>query len=391
MTMAAIAIGVGGAATLGGAYMSSQSAKKSSNAQVQAGREQREFETNRLNEGMVRQLAAILGPQKAMQFLKATLPKDQLETLFGRKGGDVKTQLAEMDNQLESINNMLRDNKGMSKAERDALMAERSKLTTERSKAIKNAKSGASDGNIDENALNALGPGMLDKYSGLADTAEKQGNSLLSQYQAETGTLQRGYGALENQAMQFGKAQEARVNRDTDRALAGANRMAEGRMAARGFGASTALTDAVRGNTMAAEEQRANALGQIGDQRISMLNGLGQNRLGMLSGRLGAGTQLTAMNQDRVMGMRRGVLDTEANALTNQTMNPWANRSAAGYFPGVSGQAGAQGVYGNALGTLGGTAMGFGMLQAFRGNGSGGGGGFDPGSQMDQMFANRPR
>lgn len=358
---------LGAATSLFGGAMSAGAASDGAEAQIQAGRESRAFDTSRLNEGMVRQLAVIFGPEQAMKLLQGTIPKEQFEAMFG--GGDPRKSLQDVDNQLAEVNAKLKT-KGLSKTERDYLTSTRQQLTSKRTQTITDIRKGTNNaGQIDKEAFMNMGPGVMSEYNTLADKGEAEGRDLLAGFKGDTDTLMRGYNAMGGEISRYGKQQEARVNRDVDRSLAGANRSAQGILASRGFGNSTAVTDAMRGNMQAAEETRADALGRIGDTRIGMLNSLGSERLGALGSRMGGGTSLLAGFQDRNMGLRRGALDLKTNVLTNSTMQPWANRSGTAYNPGVSPSAAAGATWGNAAGAVGGTLLG-GWMQgrASRGN-----------------------
>lgn len=318
--------------------------------------------------GMARQLAAMLGPEEARRIIQGSLSQDAYGRLFGRASGPA--DMAKVDQELADLNAKLapyRAERGNKVDDRAAAAAGIDpKALLSRIRELETMKLTGVDpgmkGTIDSAAFDQMGPGMMQAYQQMIGDARTQGAATLGRFGAQTNELMRQGRGVEQGAMDFGKSEAARINRDADRALTGLNRQTQAQMMGRGFGASTALTQALAGNTRSIQESKNDALGQLGDAQIRLLTGIRGNNLSMLGNRMGVGTQLDLSNQDRVMGMQQNAAGLKTNLLTGGVTNPFLSRSTGAYVPGLSqGQPSQTAQWGNLLSGMGGQMFGYGI------------------------------
>lgn len=342
MTAALIGLGIGG--SLLGGLLGSSGASKQAKAELQAARENRAFTENKLDESMARTLFSVLGPQEAEAYLRAALPTERFDQLFGRAASNPqftdaqRTRLGDIDRQIQSLT-QVRSVSDLSRRQQyagqvQALQAERDALM---------AQAGGSpgvSGRMSLDSLRALGPGVTDQM-----------RSLGASYDAATGGLMDYARSIEQQAQGFGQQERERITRDSADALTSANRSAQSALIGRGLGASTVLTGVMGQNAANIGRAREDALGALGDRQINLLTGIRGNTLSMLGGRSAGSTQLA-----------QAPINTRLQLLTGGIANPWQQRDTSQFFPGVSPSGAAASTWGNLLGAAGGQALNLGMM-----------------------------
>jgi hypothetical protein len=218
---------------------------------------------------------------------------------------------------------------------------------------------------LDLGAFRSLGPGTLDQYKTLGDTAEQQGRDNIAQYQVDSDRLMQQSRGIEGMARRFGQGERDRINRETGETLTGLQRGTEARLAARGLAGSTVLGQQRGGNARQVEQVRQNALGSLGDRQINMQTQLAGNTLGLGARRFDGRMGLTMGNQDRVMGMRGREVDFQNSIHGGSIMNPWLSRNTQQYFSGASPSAAQGATWGASLSGLGGNLLGSSLESLF--------------------------
>lgn len=383
---------IGGVA---GAAIGAQANKDVAKSQIQAGREQRDFDLSNLNVGMARQLALFYGPDKAESILRATLPRDQVDRLIGRSKDPAAQranadEIAQIDASLAKYSKsglygggkagvnatpVVRYDKAAAKqagVDIDSLLARRKDL----------ANNAEVPGQLDLEAYRTLGPGILGQYDQLTDQATRESGQALNAWDLDTNRLLGQSREIERQAQNFGESERTRINRDADRSLKGVNRLTEARLMARGLGASSVLGNQLASNARSNLEGRQDALGQLGDRQIQLRTGLMGNTLGLDTQRSGGRQSLLLGGQDRAAGFRQQALGLNTNLLSGGGLNPWLARSTGSYFSGASPSGAAGQTWGNALSALGGYTGGrqssVDWNSLFRGSGQSSGGSATP-------------
>ncbi len=386
----------GGAASLLGGILGGRSADEANRAAIEAARENREAQRREMLINRAGSLAAMLGPQRARRLLEGSLGGDEYRSLFRDSDTQARRQalLAELDQvrtglapyrSQASTRRRIGGLPGQDPAQAqryDTGRAGRAGVDVDalrrREAEINALLRGAADNpdGIDSAAYDAMGPGVLGRYDEMTRGAEREGAEALAGFGRDTDLLMGQARGIEDAMQGYGDEERRRINRDTDRAITGSNRLIESRLLSRGLGASTTLTGALAGNVRGLEEGRASALGSLNDRIMQMRTGAMRDRLGLRSGRLGAATQMRLGNQDRVAGYRQQALGMETGLLTGGLNNP---TSSLTINPGLSPTAAGQATWGNTLGAIGGTLLG-----SYLGGGLGGGG---QGRTLEQMRA----
>lgn len=241
----------------------------------------------------------------------------------------------------------------------------------------------------------ALGPGYVEKYNQLADSSDAMGKGTLGNYDQQTGLLDRQARQLTASTQSYGRQEEAKIRRDADRALTGANRATQRRLQSSGLFNSTIGTQAIGANARGINESTADALGQIGDRRLGLVTGLEGQRLNLANQRAGGRTTLDLGLQERGIGLRQGALGTEIAATTNASQNPWLGKDLSGFVPSQSPSGLAAQTFGNFAAGAGGSLL-FSNIGAY---GQGGGSNARSGYPVDWSYqpgstnygSNRPR
>lgn len=371
--MAAAALGIGAITSLAGAAMQANAASKAAKAQIDAGQQALQLKDRKTALAALQQLVTQLGPERGLAIWKSFTTPDVRDQVLGRAArapgfnDEQKTKLADIDKQIADIRNTPAARMGVGTA-RDRLNQRLTELQAERADLLKAA--GGDPGiaaMVTEDQIKALGPGLVGQYEDLAANAEKTGTSNLSRYDATTADLSRQAQDIERYAANYGQQERSRINRDSERSLKEANRASSAALMSRGLGASSALTDAYRGNADYNTRAREDALGNLSDRQIALGTGLKTGTLGVASSRAAGRDALALGGQDTARQMRLGSLNYQSGVLSSQSQNPWLDANTTQYFPGVSPSASALGTFGSGLTGAGSTLAGYG-LQSYLGN-----------------------
>lgn len=221
-------------------------------------------------------------------------------------------------------------------------------------------------------------------------------NSLLGQYQSNFNDQARRGSGLESMASDWGRGAEESATSDAQRALTGANQVAQGRLAASGLGNSTLVANQLSGNAsesarnlantklaiqqgrlgaqMGARNQTNQTLGGIQGQqagamgqRLAGRTSLQTDNLNMQNSRSNARTGIQDANLNRNIGLRSAPLNTRLAMLQSQIMNPGMNINTSSFYT-PSGQGSTQSALGGFLGNIGGGMYGQGLSNIFGNN-----------------------
>lgn len=400
---------VGAGASIFGSFMGSNGNASQTRAQIQAGRDAQKLYDDKTAEGMASLAMQLYGPQ-AESVLRARLGRDQFDRIFGRAATNAnftQAQQAQVDEFKRKLalptaatgggsrGQLIRAAQGgetYSQAQKDAFQAQLDALT-----AAAGGQTGIT-GVLQSGVLQNTGPGLFGRLEGIADDQLKQGQGLVSDYDLDTLRQREAGQGLDRQARQYGKQEALRIKRDSERALAGLNRVTEGRMISGGFGNSTVNTSALAGNTQRAQEGMNDALGRLSDRQIQMLTQIGMQNNGMNAARAGGRTALQSGLLDRNLSLQSAPLQAEMGLLTSPIFNPYVGQNTTQYFPGVSPSGAFGQTVGNSMSAVGGQMLGY-AANSFGQGGSNGGTSpsgqynvdwsYQPGST--QYGSNRPR
>lgn len=378
-------IGVGAAGSLLGGLFGASGASKQAKAELQAGREARAFAQGEYGKGKIGNLAAFYG-NLTPEMAKAYLSKDEYEALFGvpSKAANFsqaeQRRLEEIDAQLKLPNATTSKNpitravsasaggKTLTAQQRAALQAERDALM---------AKSGGSPGkagSMDLEAIKGMGPGLIAQYEAMGKQQKGVNAQMLNQYDAGTNRLGSLARSIETAAAQYGKGREKTIRQDAQESLNNANGLATASLMSRGMGASTALTDAYRGNARTNQRELDSSLSDLGDRQIGLKTGLMGQRLGLLSSRQGGRESMQAGQNDQNLSLQQGAFNLRNQSLTGSVMNPWLGQNVTSYFPSASPSGAAQSTLGGVLGGMGSVGLGYGLMGMASGGGGASGG-----------------
>lgn len=240
---------------------------------------------------------------------------------------------------------------------------------------------------------NAAGTGIQNDFANqtgsLTGLSEMQRRYLGDLYKGNTGTLlgnmrvgdqgllsayDQGARGVMSDANAFGAGRENIINRDAQKSAKATDQATSARLAASGFGNSTAGIQMRAGNARNVEDSRQSQLQNLHDSQAAARLGTSQNllagRTGLmtgqqnlqnqaLAGRLGSqentdlgqlnqylarmydrssqGTQLAENGLNRQLGAQSAKIGLLSNTGQSSAMNPWLNQNTLGYYPGVSG------------------------------------------------------
>lgn len=413
---------IGGIGSIIGGSMAADATRDAAQMQVEDAGRNRAFDQTNLNQGMARQLAMLLGGERAYQMLSGTMGREQLQQLFRNpaqetRWNDLKTQLESTQATLAKYATGFRwrddpANPGRRVQVAKGFDTKRARADGVDLKAIQNQQKELfttlqnERSNIPQDALDLEGfkgiQGSLGGYDTLARDAEQQGRDAMDQYDQATNTLTREMDTSRDTVMRdmdssrdtvmrdmnasleetsrFGDKRRELINRNMDDARTGNNRMIQSSLLARGLGNSTVLGNQLTGATEQLENARQQQLASVDDAQIAMMNQLRGNRTSMLANMLGnrsatmadmlnnrntlsnnratGRTQMTLGNQDRVMNYRAQPINLQTQLLSSGMTNPWAGRSTQQYFPGINPGAQAQMSWANTIGNMSGMMLG---------------------------------
>jgi hypothetical protein len=398
---------IGGIGSIIGGSMAANATRDAARSQIRAAEDNRDFDQTNLNQGMARQLAMLLGGDRAYQMLAGTMGQDQLRQLF--RNPDAAARLTALNSQLSDVDANLQKygrggrwvkqrsgnglvnrqvwkpatyDKKRARADGvdiDALLRTKNDLTA----TIENDAKAIPQDALDLGEYKKIG-GSLSGYDTLARDAEQQGRDAMDQYDQATNTLSRDMDASLGETQRFGDKRRELINRNMDDARTGNNRLIQSSLLARGLGNSTVLGNQLTGATEQLENARQQQLASIDDAQIGMMNQLRGDRTSLLNNRLTGRTQMMLGNQDRVLGYRAQPINLQTQLLSSGMTNPWAGRSTQQYFPGLNPGAMAQASWANTIGNMSGMMLGNYLRSpggspsgAGAGAGAGGGGGWN--------------
>ena len=384
MALAAVA---GGVAGLIGTVVSALSASKKAKADKDSSEAALRFKEGKFDRAKLDHMIAYYGASDGIRRFKAMAGPEISNRVFGVKASNPAFSQAQQTNYDRIMAELAKpvsdtrirgtpqDSARITSAQKKALEAERDALVM-----AAGGRAGVT-GEVDESALMQSGPGLLQKYTTLADQAKGTGEGNIRRYDADTFGLMRKAKDIERTADQYGVQERERINRNSAEALANADGKAQAALMSRGMGASSVLTDALGANARQNQYAKEDALGDLGDRQIRLKTGLQQGTLGVQSARGDGRMGMLTGQQGQDLGLRMGVLNTEQSALTGRVMNPWLDDNPLPYFSNASPAGSAMGVAGPALAGFGSTMFGYGL------GGGGGGGGYQPVSQTSGGYA----
>jgi len=239
--------------------------------------------------------------------------------------------------------------------------------------------------------------GIIGQLEDLGTWAEGQGNNVLNDYNSGMASVLKGYddsvntakdtrqtdamaAGLEDMAGQWGRGRDKIIEQDAERARAGADQRAIGRLGAMGFGNSSLVGNQLASNAMESNRNVARAKQDLGEAQIDRQMGARQYRtnladsnlsrlLGVMGQRNAAAggmqqgrTAIQSDNLNRNMQLRQQPINTNLAMLQSPLMNPGSGINASSYFT-PSGAGGMQSAFGGFLGNMGGQIFGQSQLQ----------------------------
>lgn len=372
MSVAALGIGVGAAAGLGGAALAARGASRDAAAQIGAGKDAQKLYDDRTTEGQLNLYRLLYGAGGRERF-RGAVGGDRYEAMFGRQAANPEQRTA-LSNELMQIEQQLgqgpraqtgnnqpgssgRTGTGVNvPAVRRDLLARRDAI-----RAQLEGTDDARKGTFDPATWDAqAGDGMLSQMEALFGTFDKENKANEGTFSKETNDLLGMGDANLQSARGYGAARSAEAQRDADRMLGQLNATTRARAMASGVGGGTGVLNQLAGNTQTVYEALQRQRNEIGDQNLALTSGIRQNNMGTAGNRLGSLAALRQGNTLQSQSLRQQPLQTELSLLTSPAMNPYLGQNTTQYFPGVSGQASAYGSFGNSLSALGGLGMGYG-------------------------------
>lgn len=407
--MAWVAVAIGGSALIGAgsSYLSAQSANRNSERQANATRDaasqQRNFDTNNALDVMVRQMRAMYGQQQGDAMLRQYLPQEQIDQLFGSDQGQyagINDRISSIDSRVAEINAALRQTgaNALSVADRRAITAERTRLNGERSvmnQRLSQQTEGAWQGSPQATSPNASGAmpfpnaagssggsggsggsgagsgGFMGQMNDLIGQFDSESRGILTDYNADTGRINDLGEQNVNDLYGWGDARNAQITRDTGRMQNVSNAAINAQMSRSGLGGSSLAAQALSGNARRLFEGASDQRSQVADQQRALTASARNDNINRLMSRSGGRTALQGNIVNSSQQLRQQPLQAQMNMLTGSAFSPFANRSSASYFPGVTGNNNATTGLGAAMsGQLYGGSMQA-LLSQLYGNGGG--------------------
>lgn len=360
MTFAATAV-VGGIATLGGAAIAASSASKAAKAQRQAADDATQMRVDKDAESQYMAYKAYYGKDAAIKMIRERYGENAARYL-GEKAADPtfndaqRARLAEIDaaianggrSQADGLAGALPWSGSNRNANSAAQVSERLKsLQAERDALIRAAGGRAGTTGLLNIDAGDNGPGLIQQLKGLAGEREATNNSLLADA-TDIETMIAGYG----------KGQEERIRRDSERSLTGSNRLARAALMGRGLGAGTSYTGAIERNARSANESMSDQLSALGDRQIQMRSAAAGDKLNLRSNLA-----------SELLRFKSQPINAEMGFATSNIQNPWLGVDTTQYVSSASPGANSGAVWGNLLSGLGGQASNLGMMGYLNGQG----------------------
>lgn len=360
------AAGFGAAVGAIGSILGAVGAQKSAKAQVKAAEDSRRLYDDKTLEGIYRQALSFYGPA-AENYLRAALPKESADRLFGVPAGNAqftdaqRARVAAIDDQIAALSRV----GPAGPAQSTKYAQQRMALQKERDDLI--AAAGGSAGKtglIDPAAMRAYAannPGFLQQMNALAGTQEGLGQSMLDAFGAESQQLAGEDAAASRDVQRYGEQERKRIKLTSDRALTGLNRATESRLRAGGLNDSTLMTGALTNNQRSVQEGAENAYGNVSDRQMALLNSIQQAALNRKYARAGQGTALRSSVLDRNAQFRQAPIAAQYQLAGSAAFNPYLGVSTSQFYPGVSPGGAMASSFGNTLAGAGGALIGYGL------------------------------
>jgi len=220
--------------------------------------------------------------------------------------------------------------------------------------------------------------GVVGAQRGLARQSTQAGQRIMQGYNRDTQSLsamgqgnlaamQNVYGGLGQQASQWGRGRADIIRRDSASNLSGMQDQTAARMAASGFGNSTAAMHAQSANSTLANRAMQDQLQGLSEAQIdrqmsvgmagaSSRERMGENQMGRDYARSAGWSDLQLQNLNRNLNMRQAPLNTAMQVQQSQIMNPWLSHPQ-GPGAGISPLASAGGALAGGLAAYGGYLM----------------------------------
>lgn len=369
MTALPIALGIGAAGSLLGGLLGGNAASKQAAAELQAGRENRQWTQDTADEYNLRRYS-LLAPEMIDSFL-ASLPAARRDALIGRGAKD-GTITPDQQRRLEELNGQIsraqatgttRNTRGRPNPELDRLTSERDAIMS-----LTRGDPGVA-GRIDLNALRAAsGSGLLSQFDTIAGDYKKSARGVLGSYDAGTQGLLASQLENENLAKMYGAGEEKRIRQDAADRLKEANRLLTSNLLSRGLGSSSTLANGLAQNVEQSGRGVDASLADLNNRKIGLMTGLGSQRTNLLASRYGGRTPLLSDANQQATNLRIGGLNARIGLLDD----PLVGHVASSRLPGVSSSAAGQSVFANALTGASSPLMGAGLYGLLNGGGGGG-------------------
>lgn len=355
MSLAAVAVGVGGVATLGGAYMAASGAKSQANAQLALNESNQKMIEDSNLRGEIMANATVLGVDRAIQLAQAKYGIDATRIL-GQDAADPnfndqqRARVAELDQLIANGGRVTADSQGRSylpwsnanKTQNSAAsVAERLKSAQAERDALVKAAGGkvGQTGLIDKKYLQGLGPSIVDRQ-----------NTMVKEQEQKYAGLSADARGIQDMIARYGEGEKDRIYRDSERDLTGLNRTSKAALMAKGLGAGSAMTGALTKNTLAVGESRGDQLSALGDRQIQMQSAAASDKL-----------NLDRSLADSIYGFKVQPINTELSLATGAQNSPYLGFDPRSQTAASPGGAFSQS-FGNNLSALGGQAGNLGML-----------------------------
>lgn len=356
-----LAIGGVASSLLGGIFGSS-SASKAAAAEQAATQKALDMKVQQDALAQFRADLAYYGKDAAVQRLKANYGADATKYL-GEKAADPtfndqqRARVSELD-QIIASGGRVADSglagalpwSNANKTQNTATaVAERLKSA----KAERDALVKAAGGRVGSTGLLNLdevqdGPGLIQQLKGISGEREALNNSLLADA-----------GDIETMIAGYGKGQEERIRRDSERSLTGSNRLARAALMGRGLGAGTSYTGAIERNARSANESMGDQLSALGDRQIQMRSAAAGDKINLRSNLA-----------SQLLQFKSQPINAEMNYATSNIQNPWQGVNTTQYVSSASPGANSGAVWGNLLSGVGGQLSNLGMMGYLNGQGS---------------------
>lgn len=194
---------------------------------------------------------------------------------------------------------------------------------------------------------------------------DRTSQSLGAGASARDATVKAMYGNLGSLAGTWGTDAERTIREDAKAQEKALNSRAIAALTSRGFGNSTAVANAMTGNSATLGRETNRALGEVRQQRVDRQLAAGRGAAdfaasaaaGQTGREYGRATTREGLESDfnaRDTAMRSKPWETALALLQGGTLNPYLGQNTIGFYPGANGAAGAAGELGSGLAAIGG-------------------------------------